>query len=102
MARLRFQSEDDNSEDRNRNTCPLPDVVPFQRDRSVSLPEVPVLRHASEQEVGRELRRISDEFHSSFHTVRRVGVYETCEPIIKAPPIICSSRQFQISLLFQI
>lgn len=49
----------------------LPDVVPFPRDRSTSLPSVPTLRQVQEQEVGRELRRISDEFHSSFTPYRR-------------------------------
>ena len=72
VARLHFQSESD----QEGAGCdgPLPDVVPFQRDRSVSMPEVPALRQPSEQEVGRELRRISDEFHSSFHRVRRVSI----------------------------
>lgn len=65
VTRLRFQSESE--EDGSEG--PLPDVIPFQRDRSVSLPDVPALRRPSEQEVGRELRRISDEFHSSFHRV---------------------------------
>ena len=70
VTRLRFQSESE--EDGSEG--PLPDVIPFQRDRSVSLPDVPALRRPSEQEVGRELRRISDEFHSSFHRVRTVSV----------------------------
>lgn len=72
-ARPRFQS--DSEEDGSDG--PLPDVVPYQRDRSVSLPEVQALRLHSEQQVGRELRRISDEFHSSFHRVRpRRGILQ--------------------------
>ena len=45
----------------------------MSRDRSVSLPDVPSYRRAHEQDVGRELRRISDEFNSSFTPVRRVS-----------------------------
>lgn len=53
---------------------PLPDLVPMARgrDRSISLPDVPALREAQETEVGKELRRISDEFHFSYHTPRQV------------------------------
>ncbi|KAL3873270.1 hypothetical protein ACJMK2_036406 [Sinanodonta woodiana] len=51
----------------------LPDVVPISRDRSISLPDVPSFRRRqSELEVGRELRRISDEFHSSYSRTSRV------------------------------
>lgn len=50
---------------------PLPDLVPLSRDRSVSLPDVPSFRRLEhEQYVGRELRRISDEFNSSFVQVQ--------------------------------
>lgn len=49
------------------HTFPLPDVVPVSRDRSVSLPDVGAFhRREQEQHVGRELRRISDDFHSIY------------------------------------
>ncbi|KAK3592908.1 hypothetical protein CHS0354_011700 [Potamilus streckersoni] len=52
---------------------PLPDVVPISRDRSISLPDVPSFRHhQSELDVGRELRRISDEFHLSYSRTSRL------------------------------
>ncbi|XP_071162112.1 uncharacterized protein [Mytilus edulis] len=55
---------------------PLPDLVPMARgrDRSISLPDVPALREAQETEVGKELRRISDEFHFSYHTPRQARI----------------------------
>ncbi|WAR20208.1 hypothetical protein MAR_002046 [Mya arenaria] len=52
---------------------PLPDVVPSTalRDRSASLPDVGSLRRREhEKQVGRELRRISDDFHT-LHSRRR-------------------------------
>ncbi|KAL4238302.1 hypothetical protein ACF0H5_003014 [Mactra antiquata] len=45
---------------------PLPDVVPMSRDRSVSLPDVHSFHSQQQQQVGRELRRISDDFHSDY------------------------------------
>lgn len=57
-------------------SSPLPDIIPASRDRSVSLPDVPSLRQQQEQAVGRELRRISDEFHYAFTTPpRRASVF---------------------------
>lgn len=53
---------------------PLPDVIPIGRDRSVSLPDVPAWREAHETEIGKELRRISDEFHFSYHTPRQARI----------------------------
>lgn len=47
---------------------PLPDVVPVPRDRSVSLPEISGLK---ELEIGRELRRISDEFDSALNKAKK-------------------------------
>ncbi|XP_053398859.1 uncharacterized protein LOC123523910 [Mercenaria mercenaria] len=58
-GRLRLQS------DSEQVFYPLPDVVPISRDRSISLPDVPSF-HEHEQHVGRELRRISDDFHSVY------------------------------------
>ncbi|XP_022332203.2 uncharacterized protein LOC111129941 [Crassostrea virginica] len=58
--------------DQNPSTSsPLPDIIPTSRDRSVSLPDVPSLRQQQEQAVGRELRRISDEFHDAIITRQR-------------------------------
>lgn len=66
--RTRVQSESGDGE----SNSPLPDVIQFPRDRSVSLPDVPAYRRQQhEQEVGRELRRISDEFNSSFTRVQQ-------------------------------
>lgn len=60
-GRLRLQSEGE------QVFHPLPDVVPISRDRSISLPDVPSLQRLEhEQHVGRELRRISDDFHSVY------------------------------------
>ncbi|BFZ07364.1 hypothetical protein BsWGS_10403 [Bradybaena similaris] len=43
---------------------PLPDIVPPERDRSMSVPDVQtMLRMHHAREVGRELRRLSDDFH---------------------------------------
>ncbi|XP_060568422.1 uncharacterized protein LOC132727026 [Ruditapes philippinarum] len=58
-GRLRLQSNNE------QVFCPLPDVVPMSRDRSISLPDVQSF-HEHEQHVGRELRRISDDFHSVY------------------------------------
>lgn len=68
--RLRHNSDDYVPHD------PLPDLVPLAmgRDRSISLPDVPALREAQETEVGKELRRISDEFHFSYHTPRQARI----------------------------
>ncbi|XP_060590751.1 uncharacterized protein LOC132745790 isoform X2 [Ruditapes philippinarum] len=66
--RLRCESESSGVEEYHQH---LPDLIPQPRDRSVSLPSVPSFR-MQEQEVGRELRRISDEFNSSFTPFRRV------------------------------
>lgn len=58
------------------SSSPLPDIIPTSRDRSVSLPDVPSLRQQQEQAVGRELRRISDEFHEAFTTpLRRPSLF---------------------------
>ena len=54
-----------------RSSASLPDVVPFQRNRSVSLPEVQPLRQFDERTMGRTLRRISDEFEF-YHRESRV------------------------------
>lgn len=70
IPRLRLRSESECT-GMEPGFSPLPDVVPHTRDRSVSLPNVPSLRQVHEQEIGRELRRISDDFHSSFTPVRR-------------------------------
>lgn len=59
-------SSDEHRED---TSDPLPDI-PFHRNRSVSLPEVQPLRQQHELNIGRTLRRISDEF-DSFHRQRR-------------------------------
>ena len=61
-----------------RPSAPLPDVVPFQRNRSASLPVVQPLRQSDEETVGRTLRRISDEFEF-YHRERRVC---TCSTIV--------------------
>lgn len=62
-SRTRVQSESNDGE----VTSTIPDVIQFPRDRCISLPDFPAFRRQQqEQEVGRELRRISDEFNSSF------------------------------------
>ena len=73
VPHLRFQSEDGEEEESSH----LHDAIPFQRDRSISLPEIKPLRQQYEQDVGRELRRISDEFDSSFHRVRNVHAVDS-------------------------
>ena len=72
--RLRCYSEGEDYPDEQEQSGPLPDIVCNIRDRSVSLPDVQVLRRQREVEVGRELRRISDEFHSQYQR-RRFLVY---------------------------
>ena len=57
INRLHIRSDSEETDKRP----PLPDIIPFPRDRSVSLPDVPAFRR---QQVGKELRRISDEFFS--------------------------------------
>ncbi|XP_045173814.2 uncharacterized protein LOC123535283 [Mercenaria mercenaria] len=69
LPRLKLRSESECSE--VEGYSPLPDLIQQTRDRSVSLPSVPSFRQMQEQEVGRELRRISDEFNSSFTPFRR-------------------------------
>lgn len=64
--RLRIRTESETSDGSQ-----LPDVIPLTRDRSTSLPAVSYRQQIHEQEVGRELRRISDEFHSSFRPFMR-------------------------------
>ncbi|KAJ8309444.1 hypothetical protein KUTeg_014318 [Tegillarca granosa] len=66
-TRLRYYSEGEDTASVHQSlSSPLPDIVPIHRDRSVSLPSVPSLQAQNEAEVGRELRRISDEFHLSY------------------------------------
>ncbi|KAL4239149.1 hypothetical protein ACF0H5_003851 [Mactra antiquata] len=69
LERLRLRSESEMPD----GSSPLPDVIQFPpgRDRSVSLPDVPSYAPSPEQEVGRELRRISDEFLSSFTPIQQ-------------------------------
>ena len=50
----------------------LPDVVPDQYKRPVSLPDLVDLQRQTEQETGRELRRIGDEF-DSYYNERKVS-----------------------------
>lgn len=71
LARNRHNSAGDHNPS---TSSPLPDIIPVSRDRSVSLPDVPSLRQQQEQAVGRELRRISDEFHYTFITPPRVSM----------------------------
>ena len=56
---------------RQRSECTessgfLPDVIPSIDDRPQSLPDIVALRQHYENEMGRELRRIGDEFETSF------------------------------------
>lgn len=73
-ARLRYHSDGDDSNSPTHGRD-LPDIVPVPRDRSISLPDV---HHQQRLDVGRELRRIGDEFHfelaSAPPRVRRNGV----------------------------
>ncbi|XP_041351190.1 uncharacterized protein LOC121370143 [Gigantopelta aegis] len=68
--RLRCYSEGEDYPDEQEQSGPLPDIICNIRDRSVSLPDVQALRRQREVEVGRELRRISDEFHFRYHRRR--------------------------------
>ncbi|ESO94346.1 hypothetical protein LOTGIDRAFT_161572 [Lottia gigantea] len=68
LRRLRHSSDSDdfvNGQSSNAHG-PLPDIIPHVRDRSVSLPDMQALRVQRELEVGRELRRLSDEFNTSY------------------------------------
>ena len=47
----------------------LPDLVPAEPDRPHSLPDLVTLRQQYHREMGRELRRIGDEFNSSLERV---------------------------------
>ncbi|XP_060081581.1 uncharacterized protein LOC132560895 [Ylistrum balloti] len=58
-SRLRYHSDGDDSESPTHGRK-LPDIVLVHRDRSISLPDV---HHQQRLDVGRELRRIGDEFH---------------------------------------
>ncbi|OWF38251.1 uncharacterized protein LOC110466510 [Mizuhopecten yessoensis] len=73
-TRLRYHSDGDGS-DSPTHGRDLPDIVPVPRDRSISLPDV---HHQQRLDVGRELRRIGDEFHFELASaplrVRRNGV----------------------------
>ena len=67
---------------RRRSECeqsysPLPDVVPSVSDRPQSLPDIVALRQQYQNEMGRELRRIGDEFDSAFRerNARKVGQF---------------------------
>ncbi|XP_046366164.1 uncharacterized protein LOC124141987 [Haliotis rufescens] len=70
--RQRYYSEGEDPQEAESDNAPLPDIVPTPRDRSVSLPDVQALRQQREIEMGRELRRISDEFNSTHGSRRRL------------------------------
>ena len=65
MSRLRSRSECEEG-----SIGQLPDIVPLQPDRPHSLPDLVALREHYHQEMGRELRRIGDEFNTSLQRVR--------------------------------
>ncbi|KAL5009183.1 hypothetical protein ScPMuIL_014764 [Solemya velum] len=64
--RIRRSSEGEGSSQTFPTHGSLPDIIPHHRDRSVSLPEVPM--HGDHvAEIGRSLRRISDDFYHSYN-----------------------------------
>lgn len=76
MRRLRYYSEGEESVGASALACgPLPDIVPVthgHRERSLSAPDLEALQRqrVAAREVGRELRRISDEFVRSHEAMR--------------------------------
>ncbi|KAK6182714.1 hypothetical protein SNE40_010336 [Patella caerulea] len=72
VSTLRHYSDSEDVRDLSHPQGPLPDIIPhLPRDRSISLPDMQTLRNQRELEVGRELRRLSDEFNQNYSHRRR-------------------------------
>ncbi|XP_074662836.1 uncharacterized protein LOC141915267 [Tubulanus polymorphus] len=97
--RPRHHSDDFDME----RVAPLPDLIQFRRDRSRSEPSVtPIFSPEEAGEWGRQLRRISDEFHFSYSFEGRLGsIAENTPPDDNQSSSYPGARRNWIQTLYQ-